>query len=119
MHDRFSVRPIRVLRRLVLGLVVVAALAMAAGAPAAAEPWRPAAAASVTVAARVAGGIGVGGSVVSAQPGASAIAPDDSDDRDDTSFGWGPSGIIWAGFGWLGLVLVAALLLRRRASRRR
>lgn len=34
-------------------------------------------------------------------------------------FGWGPSGVVWAGFGWLVLVLVAAILLRRRASRRR
>ncbi|SDT55548.1 GlyGly-CTERM domain-containing protein [Jiangella sp. DSM 45060] len=37
----------------------------------------------------------------------------------DDSFGWGPSGVVWAGLGWLALVLLTAILLRRRASRRR
>jgi hypothetical protein len=98
------------LRRLLVGLTLVLAVAMGAGAPAAAEPWRPAAAASVTVLVR---------SAPAADPPAARVVPDDSDDRDDSGFGWGPSGIIWAGFGWLGLVLAAAILLRRRASRRR
>ncbi|WP_157574493.1 hypothetical protein [Jiangella muralis] len=44
-------------------------------------------------------------------------AADAADGND--SFGWGPSRSVWAGFGWLGLVLIAAILLRRRASRRR
>ncbi|TDC50567.1 hypothetical protein E1212_14420 [Jiangella ureilytica] len=103
-------RPLRPLRRLLVGLTLVVAVAMGAGAPAAAEPWRPAAAASVTVFVR---------SAPAADPPPARVVPDDADDRDDSGFGWGPSGIVWAGFGWLGLVLVAALVLRRRASRRR
>lgn len=110
MHDRFSVRPLRPLRRLLVGLALVVAVAVGAGAPAAAEPWRPAPAASVTVSLR---------SAPAADPPSARVVHDDSDERDNPGFGWGPSGIIWAGFGWLGLVLVAALLLRRRASRRR
>ncbi len=50
--------------------------------------------------------------------GAPAVSPDGADDH-DADFGWGPSRIVWGGFGWLGLVLVTAVLLRRRASRRR
>lgn len=100
--------PRRLLRQLVLGLTLIIVLAAGAGAPAAADPWRPAAA-SIVVAARI----------VPSEPATTGIAPDEADDADDPSWGWGPSRLIWAGFGWLGVVLVAALLLRRRASRRR
>lgn len=48
-----------------------------------------------------------------------AVSPDDAVPPDDGGFGWGPSGVVWAGFGWLVLVLIAAVLLRRHASRRR
>ncbi|WP_158564225.1 hypothetical protein [Jiangella anatolica] len=48
-----------------------------------------------------------------------AVRHDDPAPSDDGDFGWGPSGVVWAGFGWLVLVVIGALLLRRRASRRR
>ncbi|RIQ16678.1 hypothetical protein DY240_22690 [Jiangella rhizosphaerae] len=96
---------LRSLRRLLPRLVLLAVLTLGAAAPAAALP-APATARPVTT------------SVSSPAGGAPAVSPDDADDHDD-DFGWGPSRVVWGGFGWLGVVLVTALLLRRRASRRR
>ncbi|WP_157552791.1 hypothetical protein [Jiangella gansuensis] len=51
-------------------------------------------------------------------PPPAVTAADDGDDN-DPGWGWGPSRVIWAAFGWLALVIVAAILLRRLVSRRR
>ncbi|TDD64668.1 hypothetical protein E1262_27625 [Jiangella aurantiaca] len=94
--------PHSALRRLLPVLVLLAVLTLGATAPAAAAPAVPVAAVPVAVS-------------VATPAGAPTVSPDDADDH----FGWGPSGVVWGGFGWLGLVLVTAILLRRRASRRR
>ncbi|TDE09084.1 hypothetical protein [Jiangella asiatica] len=50
---------------------------------------------------------------------ARAVQVADDGENGDRGWGWGPSRIIWGALGWLGLVVVAAILLRRLASRRR
>ncbi|SDU53248.1 hypothetical protein SAMN04488563_2469 [Jiangella alkaliphila] len=103
MSDHSPVSASSPLRRLLPVLVLLAVLTLGASASAATPATVP---------------VPVATSEPADPAGAPAVSPDGADDHDG-DFGWGPSRIVWGGFGWLGLVLVTAVLLRRQASRRR
>lgn len=112
MGDHSPVSAHRLLVRLLPALALLAVLTLGTAAPSAAAPVHATAAASVQ-----SGAAGI--SLPAADPaGAPAVSPDDADDHDE-DFGWGPSRVVWGAFGWLGVVLLAAILLRRLATRRR
>lgn len=106
MSDHSPVSASSPLRRLLPVLVLLAVLTLGVTAPAS------------TAATQAAAPVPVATSEPADPAGAPAVSPDGPDDHDN-DFGWGPSRIVWGGFGWLGLVLVTAVLLRRRAARRR
>lgn len=105
MDDHAPVSPPHVVRRLLVALALLAVLGLGATTSAAGAHTGPVA---ITASAPA------GTAPVGPAGGAST-----SDDADHDDFGWGPSRVVWAGFGWLAVVLAAAILLRRRASRRR
>ncbi|WP_116949884.1 hypothetical protein [Jiangella endophytica] len=102
-------------RRSALVLALVAVLFAGALEPASADAGTAAPAVSVTESARSA----PPRPAAPPQPASSGLAADGTADGDDPSWGWGPSRVVWAAIGWLVLVLTAALLIRRRVSRRR